>query len=127
MKFLRFISRGSWGLATMAMVAGFLSGACNTLLIALINAVISRGTQVTAGLMLAFVALMLAKNGGNALSQLALVHFSQRTLAALSRELSRRVLATPLLRLEALGPPRILTGLIDDVAMIGWAIQNVPT
>jgi putative pyoverdin transport system ATP-binding/permease protein len=29
--------------------------------------------------------------------------------------------------LEVLGVPRILTGLIDDVAVIGWAIQNLPT
>jgi putative ATP-binding cassette transporter len=77
--------------------------------------------------LLGFVALILAKTGGNALAQLALIHFSQRTLTSLCRDLSRRVLATPLLRLETLRASRVLTDVIDDVAVSGWAIQNVPT
>ncbi|HLB77101.1 MAG TPA: cyclic peptide export ABC transporter, partial [Candidatus Dormibacteraeota bacterium] len=94
---------------------------------ALINAVLSRGPLAARWLLGGFVVLTLAKIGSNALAQLALNHFAQRTLAELCHDLSRRVLATPLRRLEALGVPRILTGLIDDVAVIGWAIQNVPT
>jgi len=124
---LRFISRGSWRLVATAVVAGLVSGACSAALIALINAVLSRGPLSARWLLGGFVVLTLAKIGSNALAQLALNHFSQRTLAELCNDLSRRVLATPLRRLEALGVPRILTGLIDDVAVIGWAIQNVPT
>jgi putative ATP-binding cassette transporter len=127
MSLLRFISRGSRGLAVTAVAAGLVSGACSAALIALINIALSRGPLSARWLLGGFVALTLAKIGSNALAQLALVHFAQRTLAALCRDLSRRVLATPLRRLEALGVPRILTGLIDDVSIIGWAIQNVPT
>jgi putative ATP-binding cassette transporter len=127
MKLLRFISSGSWGLATTAVAAGLVSGACSVALIALINTVLSRGPLSARWLLAGFATLMLAKIGSNALAQLALAHFSQQTLAELCRDLSRRVLATPLRHLEALGAPRILTGLIDDVAVIGWAIQNVPT
>ena len=41
--------------------------------------------------------------------------------------LSRRVLATPLAQLERVGIPRILVTLTEDVAMIGWAAQNIPS
>ena len=126
MSFLRFICSGSWRLATTAVAAGLVSGACSVALIAIINTALSRGPLSARWLLGGFVMLMLAKIGSNALAQLALNHFSQRMLAELCRDLTRRVLATPLRRLEALGAPRILTGLMDDVAVIGWAIQNVP-
>jgi putative ATP-binding cassette transporter len=124
---LSFISGGSRGLAGTAVAVGLVSGACSAALIALINTALSRGPLSARWLLGGFVALTLTKIGGNALAQLTLDRFAQRTLAELCRDLSRRVLATPLRRLEALGVPRILTGLTDDVAVIGWAIQNVPT
>src|ERR1700675_715746 len=108
MSLLRFISRGSRGLAVTAVAAGLVSGACSAALIALINIALSRGPLSARWLLGGVVALTLAKIGSNALARLALVHFAQRTLAALCRDLSRRVLATPLRRLEALGVPRIL-------------------
>jgi len=127
MSLLRFISRGSRGLAATAVVAGLVSGACSAALIALINTALNRGPLAARWLLGGFVALTLAKIGSNALAQLTLDHFAQRTLAELGRALSHRVLATPLRQLEALGVSRLLTGLTDDVAVIGWAIQNVPT
>jgi putative ATP-binding cassette transporter len=127
MSFLRFISRGSRGLAVVAVVAGLISGACSAALIALINMVLSRGLVMSYWVLGGFILLTLAKIGSNGLAQLTLENFSQRTLAELCRDLSRRVLATPLRRLEELGAPRLLTGLIDDVAVLGWAMRNVPT
>lgn len=127
MSFLRFISSGSRGLAVVAVAAGLVSGICSAALIALINTVLSRGLVTSRWVIGGFIFLTLGKIGSNGLAQLTLEHFSQRALAELCRDLSRRVLATPLRRLEELGAPRLLTGLIDDVAVIGWAMRNVPT
>jgi putative ATP-binding cassette transporter len=127
MNLLRFISSGSRGLATLAVAAGLASGACSAALLALINTVLSRGLSSVRWVLVGFILLTLAKIGSNSLAQLTLEHFAQQTLADLCRDLSRRVLATPLRRLEELGTARILTSLIDDVAVIGWAIRNVPT
>lgn len=127
MNLLHFISNGSWGLATVAFVSGLVSGACSAALIALINTVLSQGLSSSRWVLGGFVVLTFAKIVTNGLAQLTLEYFSQQTLADLCRDLSRRVLATPLRRLEELGAVRILTGLIDDVAVIGWAIRNIPT
>lgn len=60
------------------------------------------------------------------MARLLLNRFSQQTLADLCRELSRWVLATPLKQLETIGIPRVLVILTDDIALLGWAAQNVP-
>jgi putative pyoverdin transport system ATP-binding/permease protein len=48
-------------------------------------------------------------------------------LSELNRGLSRRVLATPLWQLERVGIARILATLTHDVAMLGWAAQDLPS
>src|SRR5262249_1477462 len=127
MSFLRFISSGSRGLAAVAVVAGLVSGACSAALIALINTVLSRGLVMLRLGLGGIVLLTPAQICRHGAAQLTVENFSQRTLAELCRDLSRRILATPLRRLEELGTPRLLSGLIDDVAIIGWAMRNVPT
>ncbi len=127
MSFWRFITRGSRGLTAAAVVAGIVSGACSAALIALINMILNGELETTRWGVGGFVFLTFAKIGSNGLATMTLEHFSQRTLADLCRDLSRRVLATPLRRLEELGMARILTGLTEDVAVIGWAMRNVPT
>ncbi|NOT55708.1 MAG: cyclic peptide export ABC transporter [Deltaproteobacteria bacterium] len=127
MSFWRFVSRGSRGLAAIAVIAGLVSGACSAALIALINATLNSGLETSRWAVGGFVILTLTKIGSNGLANMTLEHFSQRTLAELCHDLSRRVLATPLRRLEELGVARVLTGLTEDVAVIGWAMRNVPT
>jgi putative ATP-binding cassette transporter len=126
MRLWRLINKGSRGLGAVAVLAGLVSGACSAALIALVNTVLNRRLQTSSWVVGAFTALTLAKIGTNGLAHLALESFSQGTLAELCRGLTRRVLATPLRRLEELGAPRLLTGLVDDVAAIGLAIRSVP-
>jgi putative ATP-binding cassette transporter len=47
-------------------------------------------------------------------------------LEDLSQDLSRRLLAMPLSRLEAIGMPRLLITLTEDIAVITFAVQSLP-
>jgi putative ATP-binding cassette transporter len=124
---LAAIPRRSWLEAAGAVVAGLVSGLCSAGLIAVISTGLSRADLPRILLAVAFVGLVVGKVATNALARLLLNRFSQRTLTDLCRELSRQVLATPLGPLEHIGIPRILTTLTEDVAVLGWAAQNIPS
>ena len=116
----------SWLVAGAAVVAGLVSGAASAGLIALVNTAIHHARPSRSLLIAGFVGLVTTKVVSQALARLLLNRFTQRTLAELCRDLSRKVLATPLRDLEHVGIPRILATLTDDVAWLGWAAQNVP-
>lgn len=60
------------------------------------------------------------------ISQFLLVDLAQESMFVLRRELARRVLATGLPTLEQLGPGRLLSVLLDDVAALVEAAQSFP-
>lgn len=109
------------------MAAGLVSGASGAGLIVLVNTALHRPDLSRSMLVAGFGGLVVIKVLSQALARLLLNRFAQATLASLCRDLSRRVLATPLRHLEHVGIPRILVTLTDDVAWLGWAAQNVPT
>jgi putative ATP-binding cassette transporter len=111
------------GIGTLA--TGMASGLCAAALIVLINRALRSDSSVTA-LVWGFAGLAAARVISGAAAQILTNHFSQRVLADLCRELSRRLLAVPLPRLEVIGMPRALVTLTDDVAVIAWAIQSLP-
>jgi putative ATP-binding cassette transporter len=123
---LAAIPRRSWLEAAGAVGAGLVSGLCGAGLIAVISTGLSRADLSRTFLAVAFVGLVLGKVGTNALARLLLNRFSQRTLTDLCRELTRQLLTTPLPQLEQIGIPRILATLTEDVAILGWAAQNIP-
>jgi putative pyoverdin transport system ATP-binding/permease protein len=117
----------SWLVAGAAVVCGLLSGAASAGLIAVVNTTLHHDEPSRQRLVSAFAGLVAVKVLSHVLARLLLNRFSQRTLADVCRDLSRRVLATPLPHLERVGIPRILATLTDDVAWLGWAAQNIPT
>ena len=114
-------------MATGAVVAGLVGGACSAGLIALINTALNRADLSRTFLVVGFAALVAGKVASQVVARLLLNRFTQRTLMDLCRDLSRKVLATPLRHLEHVGIPRILATLTDDVAGLGRAAQNIPT
>src|SRR5207247_140079 len=106
---------------------GLVGGACSAGLIALVNTALNRADLSRTLLVVGFAGLVAAKVISSAVARFLLNRFTQRTLTDLCRDLSRKVLATPLRHLEHVGIPRILTTLTEDVAWIGWAAQNVPS
>ena len=125
MTLLRFLGRRSWTLGMGALAAGVASGLCAAALIALINRAL-RPDSLATTLVWGFAGLVAVRVISGGAAQILASHFSQRVLADLYRDLSRRLLAVPLPRLEAIGMPRMLVTLTDDVAVIAWAIQSLP-
>ncbi len=124
---LRFLTARSWLPATGAAAAGLVGGACSAGLVALINTGLYHAHRSPLPLFAGFAVLISGKIASHAVARLLLNRFTQQTLSDLSRHLSRQVLDTPLPHLESMGLPRILTVLTEDVAMIGWTAQNLPS
>lgn len=127
MNLFAFVPVRLWILAAAAMITGLISGAFSAGLLAFINSALNNLDRSKRLLALGFAGLIVGKLLANAVARLLLNYFTQETISELYRMLSRRVLATPLAQLERVGIPRILVTLTEDVAMIGWAAQNIPS
>ncbi|HEX7182943.1 MAG TPA: cyclic peptide export ABC transporter [Thermoanaerobaculia bacterium] len=125
MKIVAFLLRSSKGIVLIAVLAGGLSGLSSTALLGVINA------QLTASapsrlLLWAFIGLCVVVPLARITSELLLIRLGQDTILRLRMDLSRRILAVPLRRLEGLGPHRLLSTLTEDVATVSNVVSAVP-
>jgi len=121
----RYLIRHSRQLLLLAIFLGSLSGLASAGLVVLIN----RGIHTPAaigGLGLAFLGLcallLLAKLGAD----LSLLRLTQDALYQLRQDLGRKLLATPLKKLQSLGKHRLLVILTDDINTFTNAFEWVP-
>lgn len=125
MNLLGYLYRQSWRLLLLATVTGTLGGLAGAGLVALINHGLVE-PQRLATLGLAFFGLCGAMLVCKLVAELSLLHLTQAALVRLRVELSRKLLATPLKRLQALGKHRLLVILTDDVHTFTAAFEWVP-
>jgi putative ATP-binding cassette transporter len=109
-----------------AIVAGMLSGASNTALLALINASLTRNGLSRPTLAWMFLGFCVLVPVSRLVSELLLVHLGQGTILDLRVRLSRRILGIPLRSLEELGPHRLLNLLTEDVPAISNVVSLIP-
>ena len=109
----------------LAILAGMLGGATSAAFVALINTALADGPR-PAWLLPAFVALCLLLPVFRFLSSFLLQRLAERAQFELRMDLSRRILSTPLRRIEELGTHRLLAMLTDDVGNIVAAFVNLP-
>lgn len=126
MKLLSFLVKYSRRTVILAIVAGVISGACNTGLLAIINAALGNRANSRATLIWSFVALCLFLPLTRFISEILLTKLGQGALYDLRMQLSRQILAAPLRHLEQLGPHRVLATLTDDVPAITGAVLIIP-
>ena len=126
MNLIVFLLRSSWLTVAIAVVIGGLSGAGSALLLASINTAIGQPAQSTGPLLASFIGLALITFVAGIVSQILLSRLSQQAVYKLRRQLSYRILACPLRRLEAMGANRILATLTDDVEAISNTVINIP-
>jgi putative ATP-binding cassette transporter len=126
-KLFWILLRSSRGAAALAVLAGAVSGVSGAGLIAIINAALNGDSawsrQELAG---AFLALFFAVPLSRQLSDYLLVRLGQQAVYDLRMKLSRRILATPLRRLEEVGNHRLLVALTDDVNAVTAAFSDLP-
>ena len=127
MNLLRFFLRASWGTVVVAAALGVLSGACQAGVLALVNTVLNRPEAATLLMVGGFLGLGLARVATTGVSQYMLSVFAHQTMADLRRDLSRKILTTPLRQLEQIGSPRLLVALTEDVIAIAMALRYLPT
>jgi len=125
MRLIAYLWRHSRPILALAILAGLVSGAATTGLLALINASLS-GTLQRATLLASFVLLCLLVPSARIASELLLARLGQDTVHNLRLQLSGRVLDVPLRRLEQLGGDRIVSALTGDVSTIANAVSLVP-
>jgi len=108
------------------IAAGFVAGAVNASLLALINSLLSNPGGAAAGLPGSFILLCLVMLTSRIASGVLLNNLSQATMFNLCMRLSRKILNAPLRRLEELGAPRLLASLTSDVPIIAHTMTAIP-
>ncbi|HEU4508613.1 MAG TPA: cyclic peptide export ABC transporter [Pyrinomonadaceae bacterium] len=125
MKLFPFLLRNSRGIMILAIIAGLISGASNTGLLAVITAALGNYHSRTT-LLWVFLGLCLLAPLSRIASEVLLVQLGQKAVFDLRMKLSRQILSVPLRQLEELGSHRLTAALIDDVVAISNAIVIVP-
>jgi putative ATP-binding cassette transporter len=122
---IRFLARNSRWILLFSVLAGLAAGLGGAGLIAVINRALDRDAPAaeTGALFAGLCALLLLARG---ISALLLMRLGQNVILDLRLTLSRRILAAPFPRLQALGPARILACLTQDVATLAEAFQRLP-
>jgi putative ATP-binding cassette transporter len=126
LKLIKFFAQFSKGAVALACLAGFLSGASNIYLIALLNSALNDRATITTRSVLLFAGVCLVVLVANVSSQVILTRLGQRTVFELRMRLSRQILKVPLRHLEVVGAHRLLGALTEDVTMLTNFAAQVP-
>jgi putative pyoverdin transport system ATP-binding/permease protein len=121
-----FLLKASPRIVVLAIVASVLAGVTNTLLLAVISSALSRGDGGAGSLVWAFAALVVAMLVCRVGAMLLLTRLTLSYTLGLRMRLCRQVLATPLRKLEQLGPHRLLANITEDVPAITLALSSIP-
>jgi putative ATP-binding cassette transporter len=127
MKILAFLFKYSPRAVILAILAGAVSGATSTVLLAVIQALLTGRAPTRISLVWAFAALCLVLPLARVTSELLVTYLGQDTIYRMRLEMCRRILAVPLRRLEALGAPRLLAALTADIPQITNVVSIMPT
>ncbi|HJU38303.1 MAG TPA: cyclic peptide export ABC transporter [Tahibacter sp.] len=125
MNIVSYLVRESWKLVLLAVVASVASGLAG----ASLAKVISDGILGEGGLARAwlFFGLCLAYLVAKSFSELSLMHLVQSAILRLRVELSRKLLATPLKKLQGIGKAELMAIMTNDVTAFVQAFQALPT
>ncbi len=126
-EFIRFLFQRSRSMMLAMALMGVLSGLCSAAVLALINRVLQGEKEAGWMLAVGFVAIVAGKLLAQVASQLMLSRFSQDTTLELSLTLCEKILKAPFRCTEEQGPSKLMVALSDDVSMLAWSIQCLPT
>ncbi|MBF8669936.1 cyclic peptide export ABC transporter [Pseudomonas putida] len=125
MNLILYLYRQSARLLALASITGALGGLASAGLVILINRGLANPQQLPS-LALAFFGLCAGMLVSKLCSEVSLLHLTQRAIFQMRIDLSRKLLATPLKRLQALGKHRLLVILTEDVHTFTAAFEWVP-
>ena len=114
-----------WSVLTVLLVS-LVSGIVNTALIGLLNRQLTTQAALTASFASNFIGLVFFTIVFDLLAKNLLSTLTGWTSYHLRIKLAQQILATPLVRLEALGTPRLLAILSDDIRSIAHLLTGLP-
>ena len=123
MKIIRLLIKNSGKSFLLAAIFSFISGASSAGLIALINYILQNINSVSTVVVISFISLCLSLMVSSAVSWILLTQLSQDVIYNLRLELTQRILACPLNQLEALGTPKLLAAITEDVNTIAGSFH----
>ncbi|XFA72354.1 cyclic peptide export ABC transporter [Thermosynechococcaceae cyanobacterium Okahandja] len=126
MKLFRILLQAAWPTVAGAAFAGLLNGGSTAGLIALINATLQGTPALRSVLPWGFIALGALLLLTHFASQVLLVRAAQQAVYEMRLLLSRRILASPLRQLEAIGTPQLLATLTEDVDAVARSFSVLP-
>jgi putative pyoverdin transport system ATP-binding/permease protein len=124
LEIISLLLKVSWRGMAVAMGMGLISGISSAAAIAIVSRSIN-GENPQA-LLWPFVGLAIVALLCGTVSQFVLIRLAQDSIHELRMNLSRRILAAPLAKIEELGASKILAALTDDVAVLSNTIAVVP-
>jgi putative pyoverdin transport system ATP-binding/permease protein len=111
----------------LAVILGGISGGSSTGLLALINKALTfLDPKTVPKLALGFAGLCAAVAVARFSSSFIIASLGVTTARELQVDMSRKILAAPLRRLEELGPHRLMASLTDDITAVTEALTTVP-
>lgn len=132
MKLIAFLFRYSkrirYARVTISLIilTGVMSGIGSTILIGVINSALNNQGQSSANLVRVFIVFCIVVPVARFVSQTMLERLTSRAATSLRLDLCRRILSSPLRRLEELGQHNLLATLTDDVSAITSALSTIP-
>lgn len=108
----------------VSSAAGMTASAATVALLALINRVLAGNESMTAGVLWHFLGLCAAALVMEALSSMLASRTGQRLVAALRRDLARKILSAPIDALERYRSHRLMPVLTEDVDMIAYVLSS---
>lgn len=126
MNLFLLLVRSSWRIVLLSGLVGAVGGLASVGLIAVIYRVLLDPAAGRETLIVAYLAFCILVLGMQVASQFLLTRLAQNSISQLRMGLCRRILASPLARLEEIGEHRMLASLTGDVGMISLAMNGVP-
>jgi putative pyoverdin transport system ATP-binding/permease protein len=117
--------RFSWSSLSALIAAGIVAGFASTGLLATINSALGRNGP-RSSLVWVFAGLCVVLPLARIASQFFLLRLSEGLTFHLRMQLSAKILASPLRRLEQVGPARLMATLTEDVTTITNALSSIP-
>jgi putative pyoverdin transport system ATP-binding/permease protein len=126
MKLFTLLLRQSLAPVLFAMIAALLGGLASVGLLAAINQKLGHPDGHDAALVWWFVCLVLLAPVLRVVSAVLVVRLSQRAVQSLRKDISRRILAAPLDRVEEIGQHRLQALIGDDIGNLALAFSQIP-
>jgi putative ATP-binding cassette transporter len=121
-----YLFRQSWPLLIFASLTGSIAGLSSAAVISTISkGVVNRTDMSQLGLV--FFGLCIAMLIGKSCSELTLLNITQDAIFRLRIDLSKKLLATPLRRLQSIGHDGLFVILTRDIEAFVQAFQHLPT